>query len=402
MVYHSELGIKFKLSKKFIRSLACAGLLFSASSAAIAKSGGEEPVVQSSLSVADSFDFKPHPSLNTRLDYDYLDNVLENVVFYLGPSDRIRRVNRNKLNNGRQGVTVGHTSPYRMEGSRLYLKELPASFTKDIAAYREELQNLAVSLPITRLSRDEQLAFWFNLHNIAVLELMSTERRARYTSDKRYGPKNQPLHDVEFITIDGMNLSLRDIREKIVYKHWDDPSVIYGFYLGDISSPSLQTTAFSSDNLNAILKRNAEEYVNSLRGFEIHKGRAQISPLYEITAGFFFQDFETDLKRHFKSHMRPEIYQQVESLNSFYTAKYDHRIGSVGGGKSAGRISIQVTQSIDPNTREIHATAEDIAASTNALGFLIRDYAQKRERLEDLGLLESEVIIEDIETEDKP
>ena len=49
---------------------------------------------------------------SVRLDYSYIDNILKNTVFYLGPSDRIRRVKRNKLNNGSQGITVGHTSPY--------------------------------------------------------------------------------------------------------------------------------------------------------------------------------------------------------------------------------------------------------------------------------------------------
>lgn len=207
---------------------------------------------------------------------------------------------------------------------------------------------------------------------------------------------------VKFINIDDKLYSLRDIREKIVYANWSDPRVMYGFFLGELGGPSLQNIAFTGKNVQSLLRTNAEEFVNSLRGFEIHKGRPQVSQLYANLSPTFFPNFQSDVKAHFKTYMRPEVYAEVEKSGDLQIAKYEHRIASVDGGKSAAHISSQITVSVDPNTLESRFTAEDIASRKNALGFLLRDYTVKRERLKEMGLLESEVIIEDIETVDSP
>lgn len=345
--------------------------------------------------------FNPQPQSSKKLDYQHLDYILENTVFYLGLSDRKRRGNRNAFNNGKVRTGIGHKSPYRMEGSRIYLKNLPPKFDESMKVYREDLQNLATSLPITHLSRDEQLAFWLNIHNLATIELLSQQRRARYTTEKRFGPQKENLQDVKLVEIGSSILSLRDIREKIVYQNWDDPKVMYGFFLGDLGGPALQNSAFTGDTVNSLLQENAAEFVNSLRGFEIHKGHHQVSELYNITAPSFFPHFNRDLKKHFKEYMRPEVYALVEPLDNFPITPYEFRVASISAGRDTGRTRIQVTQSYDPNTNNTYYSTDDISNSRNAFGSLLRDVIKKRERLREMGLLENEVTIEDIETEDK-
>jgi len=344
--------------------------------------------------------FTPQPSKNTKLNYDYLDHVLQGITFNLGPSDRIRRVDRNRFHNGRQFVTIGHKSPYRLEGSRIYLKRIPGSFAEDIAVYRKELQNLADELPITKLSRNEQLSFWLNLHNVSVLELMSQSRRARHSNDNRFGENKEPMHDVKFIEVDGHKLSLRDIREKIVYPNWDDPNVIYGFYLGDIGSPSLQMSAYKGSTVKSALRENAKEFVNSLRGFEVFQSKAQVSEIYVQASSFYFKNFHEDLRTHFKKNMRDVVFDEVKTFDRFQIAPYAYRIGTINAGRSAGRPRTVVTNSFNPRTFSITSTPQETFEAGGAFQALSRDYVKKREKLREQGLWDSDVIIEDIETED--
>ena len=402
-IYSSESVIIFKVLKVWV-ILECFALsaAFTHTSNIMKASAAEVSDTLNPIQASNLTKFQPRPQSSTTLDYQYLDYILENSVFYLGLSDRIRRVNRNTFNDGKRGLTVGHKSPYRLEGSRIYLKNLPPKFNEDMKAYREELQNLAISLPLTHLSRDEQLAFWLNIHNASVIELLSQQKRARSSKDKRFGAQKEALHDVKIVQIGDTALSLRDIREKIVYQNWSDPAVMYGFFLGDIGSPALKYSAFKGATVMARLEENAEEFVNALRGFEIHNGRPQVSELYHRNAQMFFPQFNRDLKLHFKKYMRPEVYVLAQSVDSFTIAPYDYRVASITAGRNNDRTRIQVTQSYNPDLDQVFISTDDIASGRNSLAVLIKDYVKKRERLKDMGLLENEVTIEDIETEDLP
>jgi len=69
--------------------------------------------------MSSSFDiFKPRPGADRRrLDYQVWDDMLQNIVVNFGLSTRIRAT-RPYLNTGTR-VVSGHTSPYRLEGSRV-------------------------------------------------------------------------------------------------------------------------------------------------------------------------------------------------------------------------------------------------------------------------------------------
>ena len=119
---------------------------------------------------------------------------------------------------------------------------LDSQYKSGVSEYRKDLQDVGSNIDLTRFSRDEQLAYWLNLHNVAVIEQIAlnypvkTPRKIKIDIN---GNKVD-LHDAKFITVKGVSLSLRDIREKIVYPNWDNPDVIYGFFHGDIGSPSVQ------------------------------------------------------------------------------------------------------------------------------------------------------------------
>lgn len=237
------------------------------------------------------------PSLNPnndKIDYSIWDEAMKNIVISMGPSLREGAPRPDPSFGTRR--QYGHVSRYRLEGTRVTFsfleKDVIASFTE----YRQDLENTANIVDIQALSRNEQLAYWINLHNVAMVEQIAKAWPVR--QPRTILLDGVPLDEARFITVEGVKLSPRDIREQIVYRFWKDPAVIYGFWRGEIGGPSLQREAFTADNVARLLQRGAIDFVNSLRGSQEMGGKLQVSELYRETAPFFFPDFERDVRAH--------------------------------------------------------------------------------------------------------
>ena len=63
-----------------------------------------------------------------------------------------------------------HVSRYRLEGTRVMFSFLDTEVIASFTEYRKDLENTANIVDIQALSRNEQLAYWINLHNVALVE----------------------------------------------------------------------------------------------------------------------------------------------------------------------------------------------------------------------------------------
>ncbi len=174
--------------------------------------------------------FIPQPSKSTKVNYEYWDYVLDGMVIDQGLSDRVRRFKPFGFKNGRMTMPTGHTSPFRLEGSLVAFSEVAKmpEFRADIKAYCKELEQLGTDIDIASLSRDEQLAYWFNLHNVAVFDIILSNFPKHDLSWMKIN--GEPFDEAKILTVKGVQISLKDIRHNIVYRNWDDPIVIYGFF----------------------------------------------------------------------------------------------------------------------------------------------------------------------------
>ena len=180
----------------------------------------------------------------------------------------------------------------------------------DYAHWDEALGWVGTELDIASLPRNEQLAYWLNLHNVAVIEALAGEYPMLEPSDRTFGSNAAALDDAKLVTVDGVALSPRDIREGIVYPNWRDPKVIYGFWRGVIGGPSIQRLAFTGANVDPLLALSAEEFVNSLRGVERWSGTLQLSPIYEEAERFYFRDSDA-LRGHLTQYGREDVRELV-------------------------------------------------------------------------------------------
>jgi len=374
------------MSKKSIFYSSFIALLFlSGSEFSTAQIAMTNPSVIKETSTFDIF--TPRPQSKTRIDYDILDSLLEEMVLNTGPSSRKRMPRPQPITGSR--FVRGHASAYRLEGNRIPYSEIKPEFINLITEYRQDLEQIGSKVDIASLSKNEQLAFWINLHNIVIIEQLAKEYPVRQPSLLKIGLPRTLLDEAKIINVANRVLSLKDIREKIVYPNWRNPKVIYGFYLGDIGSPSIQNSAYTADNLSDLLDRNANEFVNSLRGFHVRNNKQYVSQLYKDVAPFYFQSFDRDISTHIKSFMRDDVKSQMTAV-SFHIDRYDHIIADLTAGQG-------IYKSISPLSSGSRS-GQQITGQSNLTQY-IDEIVVKRRTLKRQGLIgNGVVIIEDIET----
>jgi len=324
-------------------------------------------------------------TLNTTFGYTFWDDALRGRVISLGPS--LRRFARPlKPRIGTRLVKRSQSSKYRLEGSRLKFHYFSDKYIAVLGDYKDDLVQLAHKHDIQSFSRNEQLAYWINLHNVILIEAIAKNHPTQKPSKLVFGVDEAPLHEAKHITVKGVPLSLKNIREDIVYKNWDNPDVIYGFYRGDIGSPRLESYAMTAENVDDTLKVIGFEYVTSLRGFHRDSFSRKVSKIYEEARPYYFSNWPVDMESHLTGYLKNhEILAEVQEDKPINFIKYDTFIADLWGGQR------RISPSSTIGTKGIDRPP------------VFFELAVKLKELERKGLLKKKgtVIIEDIETEDK-
>ena len=304
--------------------------------------------------------FEPHPSgTRTTIDYTIVNDFLEAAVINLGPSTRkLAGQPRNPTNTR---IKIGHQSRLRLEGNKIPFSQFDRDTRAAVGEYAQSLVAIGNSIDITKLSKNEQLAYWFNLHNMLVIAELAKEYPVR--NPRRLNVDGVPLHDAKLATINGVPLSLRDIRVGIVYAYWDDPRVIYGFFHGDLASPSIRDDAWDPRFLNRDLGRNAKEFVNSLRGIDKRGSDILlISSLYDEARDTLFPKWPSDLQDHLLDYADPEVAELVQTRNQIDFALYEERIADLAGGQPYESITPRQSPFEDPRLARLPLSVQGMVA----------------------------------------
>ncbi|MEO9461225.1 MAG: DUF547 domain-containing protein [Marinomonas sp.] len=308
-----------------------AGALLSLGSAAAAQDQALPQVaVQAAPPVSAQFaQFIPSKTPKQhRIDYSIWDEAMRSLVVSMGPS--LRKAAGSEVQNFGSRRRYGSNSRYRLEGTRLMFSFLDKEVINSFTEYRKDLEATADQLNISTLPRNEQLAFWTNLHNVAMVEQIAIAWPTRQPRNIKIG--DAPLDEARFITINGVAMSPKDIRTQIVYPNWSDPRVIYGFWRGDIGGPALQRRAFNGENLKDTLERSAREFVNSLRGTQKNGSTLAVSDIYNEAAPYYFADFDRDLRTHLAGYANVEVQQILAKTSKVDASISEPDIADLAGG----------------------------------------------------------------------
>lgn len=308
--------------------------------------------------------FIPNTANTLKIEYTVWDKILNSMVFLTGLSTRQVAPKPDALAGSR--FIWEHKSPYRYEGNKIPFSMLTEEHIATLQEYKRDLENLSEKIDIASLPKNEQLAYWFNLHNVSVITLIAENYPVVEPSKLRIGPEKAAMHDAKVISVSGSMLSLRDIRENIVYPNWQDPKVIYGFFLGDIGSPSVINRAFTAENTEKLLDTNANEFINALRSYS----RGGISKIYKDVGRFYFPDFETDLRAHFELYMWPEVFEELEKTGRLKINPYEYDIADMEGGHGpqvVGNVTIDGKPVRDSRSYALVSYANRIRDKTRVL-----------------------------------
>ena len=298
-------------------------LFFAADKTALSVQTGTEAAVWERFSAFDE-------ESNVKINHAPLTELLDGTVLNVGRSKE--RLSRAKAKRYREShITYGNTSPSRYEGNRVMFHAFSEDHKVFLKSYIEGLERLSERRPIISISRDEQLAYWLNLHNLMVLDLLATEYPVKSLKAIRLGSSRQQAQwDVKRVTVEGVPLSIRDI-EMIVMKNWDDPRVIYGLYQGSIGGPSLPNYAFEAADVWDALDYYTREFINSNRGVRPKGSKVDISIFYEWNMAAFDGSVEA-LRRHIQDYADEAFLGDISGLQRINFKYYDWTVADIMGG----------------------------------------------------------------------
>jgi len=197
----------------------------------------------------------------------------------------------------------------------------------DLQLLQDYIASLSAIDP-RQYSGDEQQAYWINLYNALTIQLILdnypvesiTKLGKNLTS---FGPWDDAATNVA-----GQTLSLNDIEHNILRPVWRDARVHFAVNCASIGCPNLQSIAYSSSNLDALLDKGAEEYLAHPRGMRFDGDTLVLSKIFD----WYSEDFGTnenevlntlstyapqDVKEPLRTHAGPIEYEYDWGLNEY-------------------------------------------------------------------------------------
>ena len=184
-------------------------------------------------------------------------------------------------------------------------------------------------IPVSTLNRNEQLAYWLNLHNAAVLEHLAANKKLQRRVKRERGEPTNPgkSWSVLRFTVEGKKLSLNDIEQHVLLANWQDPLVLYGLCYGVRGSSVLQGEAFSGKTVKAQLAAAAKEFINDSKKIRVKRGKVEVSTLHIWNQQALFNSDPALLIDHIKTYANDKLIAKLEGVSELGKDRF--RWGSV-------------------------------------------------------------------------
>lgn len=267
-----------------------------------------------------------------KLDYKNYDQLFKKVVWNTGPSNRkyaFRPWLRRSINSR---IGVGNPNPTRLEANRVFYHILTEENLRQINELLADFQHVADDVPLQALSKNEQVAYWINLHNLAVLRLVAENYHVS-SLKKLY----RDFAGKKSLKVQSVPLSLDDIGLRILPTIADDPLVVFGLFYGAVGSPNIRSEAYTGDDLYRQLENNAEEFVNSLRGIRFRSSSLLVSEVFDWYSPVFFEDQQSIL-RTLRRFAKGEVLERLEGYRSINYANFDWYVADLFNGNRPSQI----------------------------------------------------------------
>ncbi|MEM9621408.1 MAG: DUF547 domain-containing protein [Pseudomonadota bacterium] len=164
-------------------------------------------------------------------------------------------------------------------------------------------------------SKTEQFAYWINLYNAVTIDVVLNYPNKN--SILRMGERFLAIGpwDDEVVTIAGEPVTLNDIEHRILRPIWQDHRIHFAVNCASIGCPNLGQTAYTADNIEALLDQAEMDYLNHPRGIEIvNDSKLQLSSIFKWYRSDFADSEETLLRDYVAKH-RPDVNALLQAGN---------------------------------------------------------------------------------------
>jgi len=192
-----------------------------------------------------------------------------------------------------------------------------------LATYMSMLQ----AVPVSALSRAEQLAYWINLYNALTVQVVVDRYPVKSIRDISLGGSLAATFaggpwDAKLVRIEGEAVSLNDVEHRILRPIWRDPRIHYAVNCASLGCPPLRSVAFTAANTGALMDEAARAFVNGQHGVRRRGGDIFVSSIYK----WFRSDFGTDDRAvldHIARFAEPELAQALREARRIAGDYYD-------------------------------------------------------------------------------
>jgi Protein of unknown function, DUF547 len=178
-------------------------------------------------------------------------------------------------------------------------------------------------IEISKLQRLEQKVFWINLYNALTVSVVLEHYPVKSIRDIDISPgwfSNGPW-DAKLLKVEALDLSLNDIEHRILRPIWRDNRVHYALNCASLGCPDLQGTAFTADNVERLLDKGAEDFVNHPRGVRVTDRELVLSSIYK----WFIADFggaEEAVLKHLQKYARQPLKNELGAFQGTIGYEY--------------------------------------------------------------------------------
>lgn len=191
-----------------------------------------------------------------------------------------------------------------------------AKFLDDYVSYLQ-------SIPVSKLNRDQQLAYWLNLHNVAALRETLAAYPARRVESLVTGTGS--AWERKSLVVEGVPLSLAEIQTDILLTEWNNPRVIYGIFLPAKAAPAISTKAFTEKTVYASLEDAAAKYINGKDAVPRTGKTPTVSWIYQRFSAAFDSN-DTKVIEHLQKYAKSRLAKRIADANAISGYDFDWAI----------------------------------------------------------------------------
>lgn len=188
--------------------------------------------------------------------------------------------------------------------------------------------------PVSRLNRPEQKAYWINLYNAKTVAVVLQAHPVGSIRDIKLSsvPLKAGPWDAKILKVEGIELSLNDIENRILRPLWKDSRVHFALNCASLGCPDLAAIPFTAANSDSLLETGAAAFIQSHRGARFDGPTLVLSSIFD----WYKEDFGTtrvQVVAFVSRYATPALRKKLAEFKGSIKYQYDWKLNDAGPGR---------------------------------------------------------------------